>query len=452
MQRFKRLYALLIALAIIVTMAAPLALAEKEITLEDVNRFLNESAKLGEGSKANPVAIIPINHIDGPQEEDLFYGFVSFKYPTRGYIKYQVTYLSCTCRSADVNYWTTAYVDLTLPASGLLDDAEVRTLSFGADSTNKYQAGFWGDSNPIPPGQTFDMIQEQYVPYYIGKTYAQLKALNTIADIDLADYQAGEGRSEYTIDAWSGATVSTNNILRMLQALMKHHGTDAHFANDPSLKVEETVAEAAEVKEETPAEAVAVGTVAIKELPAPVDTNRTYKPSKDATEEIPCEEGNFGPTCSAIGAHNLLEYLNRPDVLYIDTRDYEDYAKKHLRNFEVVPFFALIFNAEAHNDETLVQLYGGTPAEPIPVYEESDLLLEAFFPKDKTLFIMCQSGGRVGMLMNILKARGWDMSKIYNVGGMAQYSGAEYKDLTSDTLEVVFTGTYNFEGLTRLKK
>ena len=47
-----------------------------ELSLSDVNNFLNTSAKLGEGSKANPVAIIPFNHIDGPKEEDLFYAFV----------------------------------------------------------------------------------------------------------------------------------------------------------------------------------------------------------------------------------------------------------------------------------------------------------------------------------------------------------------------------------------
>ena len=87
-------------LMLLVSVFAPIAQAETKITLEDVNRFLNESAKLGPGTKANPVAVIEIDHIDGPQEEDLFYAFVSFKYEARNYIKYQVTYLSCTCRSA----------------------------------------------------------------------------------------------------------------------------------------------------------------------------------------------------------------------------------------------------------------------------------------------------------------------------------------------------------------
>ena len=82
-----------------------------ELSLGEVNSFLNGSAKLGEGSKANQVAVIPFNHIDGPKEEDLFYAFVPFKYVARNYIKYQVTFISCTCRSADVNLWSTAYVE-----------------------------------------------------------------------------------------------------------------------------------------------------------------------------------------------------------------------------------------------------------------------------------------------------------------------------------------------------
>ena len=44
----------------------------------------------------------------------------------------------------------------------------------------------------------------------------------------------------------------------------------------------------------------------------------------------------------------------------------------------------------------------------------------------------------------------WDMSKVYNVGGMAHYTGAEYKDLVTDTPEILLTATYNFDGLTRI--
>ena len=112
-----------------------------ELSLGEVNAYLNTSAKLGEGSKANQVAVIPFSHIDGPKNEDLFYAFVPFKYVARNYIKYQVTFISCTCRSADVNVWSTAYVELTLPESGYYLDG----LAF---------AGWEIDGTAYQPGDT----------------------------------------------------------------------------------------------------------------------------------------------------------------------------------------------------------------------------------------------------------------------------------------------------------
>jgi len=441
---FKKAAALLLCLLL----AISVAVQAEELSLGDVNDFLNSSAKLGEGSKANQVAVIPFNHIDGPQEEDLFYAFVPFKYVARSYVKYQVTYLSCTCRSADVNVWSTAYVELTLPSSGKIEDAAIRTLSFDADSTEHYLGGFWGDSNPPPtaPEATYEKVKAEMIPYYIGKTYGQLMGYGTIADF--ADYAEGEGRAEMTVDALTGATVSSNNILRIVQALFAYHATDSFFDGDAEAVELRAAFEAKKAMvSSAAASAVAAGEV---ELPDPVDTTRTYLANKDDTEETICEPGNFGPTCSAINSENLRQYLGRTDVKYIDLRDYADYAKKHLRNFECIPYFALIFNEEACNDAALPQLFGGSVTEPVPVYAESDELLEAFFPKGKTIFLMCQSGGRVNMLMKLLNARGWDMSKIYNIGGMAQYAGAEYRDIVTDSAEVTIEATYAFEGLTRV--
>lgn len=442
----KKLISMLLAVLLVLTSVFSLA---DGMSLEKVNEFLNNSAKLGEGSKANSVAVIPINHIDGPQEEDLFYAFVPFKYVARNYIKYQVMFISCTCRTADVNLWSTAYVELTLPESGLIQDSKVKFLSFDADSTGHYLGGFWGDSNPGPGGQTYEQFKKEFVPFFVDKSYGELKSLSTIADLALTDYQKGEGRESYTLDTWTGATVSANNILRMVQALFAHHASDPFFAKDPAVAEMMSMQKAAEPAAEQSVQAPVVSGEEA-ELPSPVDTSKTYKPNKDAKEEVPCTPGVFGPTCSSINASNLRSYLNRSDVFYIDTRDHNDYMKKHLRNFEVIPFFGLVFDANAHTDESKVQLYGGTPQEPIPVYKESDEILAALFPKDKTLFLMCQSGGRVGMLMNILKARGWDMSKVYNVGGMAQYAGPEYKDLVTDTPELTMQLSYSMEGLTRI--
>ena len=184
----------------------------------------------------------------------------------------------------------------------------------------------------------------------------------------------------------------------------------------------------------------------VAELPAPVDTTKMYKPSKDAAETA-CEAGVYAAACSSINSENLVEYLGREDVLYIDLRDYNDYAKKHLKNFEVVPYFAAVMSKEPGT-----QLYSGTPDAPVATYEESDVILNQFFPKDKTLFIMCQSGGRVAQLMKLLEAKGYDMSKIYNVGGMGQFTGSEFREYTTDTAELTIEATYSFEGLTPAAK
>ena len=415
------------------------AASADELSLSDVNHFLNTSAKIGEGTKANQVAVIPFNHIDGPKEEDLFYAFVPFKYVARNYVKYQITFIACTCRPADLNVWSTAYVELTLPSSGKIDDAEVKFLSYDSDSTGHYLGGFWGDSNPSPiaPKATFEKFKAEMFPYFIGKKYSELKGYNEVSDF-----------KDFNVDAWTGATVSSNNNLRAIQALFAYHATDSFFDGDPAAQELRKIFEG---KRETAAKASAAAAVKeTTELPAPVDTTKKYKANKDDTEDTICAPGNFGPTCSAITNENLKQYLGRSDVVYIDIREFEDYSKKHLRNFECIPYRALIFNANAHKDSSLPQLYGGTTDEPVPVYKESDEILAALFPKNKVIFLMCQGGGRVGNLMKILSARGWDMSKVYNIGGMGNYAGPAYRDITMDTPEVTLTCTYDFTGLTRI--
>ena len=187
-----------------------------------------------------------------------------------------------------------------------------------------------------------------------------------------------------------------------------------------------------------PAQAAAAPVETKKALPAPVDTTN---PESAKTP--------FAAACSTINATNLFEYLGRDDVLYIDLRDYPDYQKKHLRNFECIPFFAFIYNKDAGKDPSKIQLYGGAFNEPVATYQESDEMLEVFFPKDKTIFFMCQSGGRVAQLLQILNAKGYDMSKIYNVGGMGQFTAPGFKDYTVDALEFKVNATYAIEGLTK---
>ncbi len=178
---------------------------------------------------------------------------------------------------------------------------------------------------------------------------------------------------------------------------------------------------------------------AAAELPAPVDTTKTYKNAEE--KEVACEAGNYSAACSSINKDNLHEYLNREDVLYIDLRDYADFGGKHLRNFEVIPYFAYIYGTEG-------QLFSGDVTAPVATYEESVEIMEVLFPKDATLFLMCQSGGRVAKCIQLLEALGWDTSKIYNVGGMGQFTSDALVSVTSNPAEMKLEATYSFEGLT----
>ncbi|MBQ9494171.1 MAG: hypothetical protein IJR50_00860 [Treponema sp.] len=184
--------------------------------------------------------------------------------------------------------------------------------------------------------------------------------------------------------------------------------------------------------------AMAPSAPAQKALPAPTDMSKAE-----------ANDNPFAAAASSINVSNLFEYLGRDDVFYIDLRDFGDYQKKHLRNFECVPFFAYIYDKAAHTDASKVQLYGGETKSPVPIYAESDDLLEVLIPKDKTVFLMCQSGGRVAMCMQILEARGWDMSKIYNVGGMGQYTASQYADYTVNAPEFGVNAAYTINDVTR---
>lgn len=199
-----------------------------ETNLESINEFLNTSADMGPGSIANQLAIIPINHIDGPRNESDFFALVNYKYVSRDYIKYQVTYLSCTCRAASVNYWQTAYVELTLPESKAKEDVSVRFLSFDKDSQGEYNGGFWGDSSPTPAGVTYETYKTQFVSYFMNKNFGYISTLSVMEDIALEDYQA-DGREAYDLDTFTGSSVSTNNIIRMLNSVIDYHMTDAYF-------------------------------------------------------------------------------------------------------------------------------------------------------------------------------------------------------------------------------
>ncbi len=198
----------------------------------------------------NKVTFIPFTHINGPKAEWNFFAIVNFEYDMSSYYKYQVTYLSCTCREANVNYWQTAYVELSVPASGDVNDVKLRTLSFENDSKDKYIAGFWGDSGTNGhdiegSGVYYEDIRDAFIPFLVGKKYSELSSYDgytdpktgvtyddTVFGINADDFAADmngvlfQNDHQVTLDDFNGASVSTNNILRMVLALMEYHGAN----------------------------------------------------------------------------------------------------------------------------------------------------------------------------------------------------------------------------------
>lgn len=135
-------------------------------------------------------------------------------------------------------------------------------------------------------------------------------------------------------------------------------------------------------------------------------------------------------------------YLGRADVACRDMRmvgdpvAYEDIGGSSLldfvlEGFKLVPFPYIgtlqalpvdgayegprLFDVEWADD--------GTVAEATPRYEESQLIVEDLFPKDRPVIVMCGGGGCAGMMRQLLINLGWDPQLVYNAGGAWSYTG-----------------------------
>ena len=151
-----------------------------------------------------------------------------------------------------------------------------------------------------------------------------------------------------------------------------------------------------------------------------------------------------------INESTIDQYLGRSDAVYRDMRMLKDpgnyeaiggdsYLSGFVNGFEVVPL-PYIVNVtglpeavgETFSGKTLFTNNNGFYT---PNYKESMDVLEALFPKDKVIFLMCGGGGYAGMMKNMLVALGWDGDKIYDVGGYWYYEGdnkVEVKRVNSD--------------------
>ena len=139
-----------------------------------------------------------------------------------------------------------------------------------------------------------------------------------------------------------------------------------------------------------------------------------------------------------INESTIDNYLGRSDAVYRDLRMLKDpgnyesiggdaYLSGLVDGFEVVSY-PYIVNVEGlpeavgdtYKGKTLFNYDG---EKYTANYKESLDILEALFPKDKVIFLMCGGGGYSGMMKNMLVALGWDGSKIYDVGGYWYYEG-----------------------------
>ena len=169
------------------------------------------------------INLLTFSHIDGYGklvERDMP---VLFEYEMRDYVKYQVAFISCTCRAPRVNYWSVAYLDISK------ETGEILFISFQEDGTGQYTAGMWGDSDPIPTGteKTYEDFKEDFFPWLVGKNSADLDGINIFYDEAPNQYQHEANTTPINepdmIDAYAGASVSTNNIIRVVKALLDYH-------------------------------------------------------------------------------------------------------------------------------------------------------------------------------------------------------------------------------------
>ena len=140
-----------------------------------------------------------------------------------------------------------------------------------------------------------------------------------------------------------------------------------------------------------------------------------------------------------INEATIDEYLGRADSVYRDMRMLKDpgnyeaiggdsYLSGFVEGFEVVPL-PYITNVSGLPEEVGDTYTGKTlftqdeSGNYVANYEESMAILEAIFPKDKNIFLMCGGGGYAGMTKTMLVSLGWDEEKIYNVGAYWSYEG-----------------------------
>lgn len=142
-------------------------------------------------------------HISGHGDETQRLAYILFEYEQLETVKYQVAYIACTCRGAEVNYYSVAYIELSK------EDGSIAFISYDLDSSDHYTAGLYGDSTETwdgtPAKELFKQFREENL---MGASQESINAMEPMHG---------------DVDTYSGATVTPNNAVRMLKELFKYH-------------------------------------------------------------------------------------------------------------------------------------------------------------------------------------------------------------------------------------
>ena len=159
-------------------------------------------------------------------------------------------------------------------------------------------------------------------------------------------------------------------------------------------------------------------------LLAVLSLSLTLSACGENTVEVPAELPELP---EVIDMTNVDEYLGRPDVQYVDLRNFDDKMKDgYVAGFEMIPFFDYL---EA--EDILVRTNDWTFEAAGLVSEDA---INNLFDMDKTIFLMCGSGTRAGFVKDALESAGY--TNVYNVGGLGTYEGDH---------KVLGDGVYNLE-------
>ena len=171
--------------------------------------------------------------------------------------------------------------------------------------------------------------------------------------------------------------------------------------------------------------------------------------------DIPIKNESVKIQDSPISSINLDDYLFRDEVFYVDTRELNQALEEGtVAGFVQYPFYELIANLVDgttlfkmtkvfdSNNKLMIEL--GGVGSYVARYEESEYLLKALFPKNKTIFISSTAGVEATYLANLLIQFGYDPLKIYNVGNFSNDLGSSVAYRNNKNAKYFVPGTNVF--------